>query len=352
MEIEQEILGFAPAGEAVVLYTLRNRKGAAVRLINVGAALVSVEVPDREGVLTDVVLGFPFYGDYLKDATGLGRVAGRFAGRIARGRFTLEGKEHRLSVNAPPHHYNGGTGGLAFKIWTGRVEDDRVVFSCVSPAGEEGYPGETGFEVAYDWDEDEQLEVSYYAKGDAPTVLAPALRPYFNLDGEGKGSDVLGHRLRLKASRYLPLAPALIPTGERLPVAGTPLDFTELRTIGEGLEADSDQLRLAGDGYDHCWPVDGWKPGDYVRVAELESPGTGIRLDVYTTYPAVCVETGNWLESVPRGKSGTEYRRYGGVSVTGQAFPDAPNHPDFPSAVLGPDELYEQHTLYKFSVAE
>lgn len=348
MEIEQHILGFTPENEAVILYVMTNARGASVRVMNIGAALVSVEVPDADGKLTDVTLGFPFYQDYLKEPTGIGKNIGRFAGRIAGGRFMLDGTEYRLPVNAMPNHMNGGAGGIANKVWQARVETNRVVFSCVSPNGEEGYPAEVGIEAVYDWDDDCQLEITYHAKSDARTVLNLACNPFFNLNGEGNG-DILSHALKLKASRYLPLNASLIPTGDLALVEGTPFDFRELKPVKQNMD-DSSQLAPTGDTYDHCWAVDGWTEGTFLKVAELLGDKSRIFMEVYTTQPGVSVNTGNLLGMAPRSKSGSRYGENSGIAIVCQGFPDAPNHPQFPSTVLDAGEIYEQHVIYKFSV--
>ncbi len=336
MEIEQNIWGFTEQGEVVLLYTMRNASGAEVRLTNAGAAIVGATLPDRAGRMADVVLGYGDFGDYLRDPAAMGKTLGRYGGRIARGCFTLDGVEHSLVRNRPPDHLYGSLGD---RLWQARVETDRVVFSCTSPEGEDGFPGELGVEVVYDWNDDCELEVTFYARGTAATVVNLANHTRFNLAGHDSGS-VLGHRLQLHAPHYLPLDANLIPTGEILPVAGTPMDFTAPRVLAAG--------------YEDYWAVDGWtRAGDVDarlrEVALLADPVSGRRLAVRSTQPGVQVCTGNFLRGCPPSKSGTRYADRDGVSIICMGFPDAPNRPQFPSQRLEAGEVYTEKTVYRFS---
>ncbi|MDR2936445.1 MAG: galactose mutarotase, partial [Rikenellaceae bacterium] len=286
MEIEQNIWGFSPEGEAVVLYTLTNARGAYVRLTNIGAAIVAVGVPDRDGKIEDVCLGFNDFQNYFGDSAYLGKTCGRYANRIARGRFTLDGKEYKLAVNNSPNHLHGGPRGLSEVLWQARSETNRIVFSYISPDGEEHYPGTLGVEVVYDWNDDGELEITFYAKTEQPTVLNLTNHAYFNLCGEGNG-NILGHRLRLNASRYLPTDRSNVPTGELAPVAGTPFDFRQAKAIGRDIDADNEQIKN-GNGYDHNWVLN--TKGDISQLAvRLVSPVSGISLEVYTNEPGIQV---------------------------------------------------------------
>lgn len=347
MEIEQNVWCFTEEGEAVVIYTMRNASGAEVKLSNIGASIISVKVPDRNGVLADVALGYADCRSYFGDGPHMGKTPGRYANRIAKGHFEIDGREYRLACNNGPNHLHGGPGGFGNKVWEGRVETNRVVFSYVSPDGDQGYPGELSVEVVYDWDDDCALEITYLAHAEAATVVNLTNHAYFNLKGEGKG-NVLDHMLTLNADNYLPTDETQIPTGEIAPVKGTPMDFTAGKTLGQDIGADFPALKT-GNGYDHCWVVNGGG-GKTADVAELYEPISGRTMTVLSDQPGVQVYTGNYLQGSPAGKNGEPYRNRDGVAIECQGFPDAPNRPEFPSQELGAGEIYERHIIYKFGV--
>ncbi len=348
MEIEQNIWGFTPDGEVVVLYTMRNRGGAYVRLTNIGAAIVAIGVPGRDGSVEDVVLGYNDWKSYISDAPAMGKSVGRYANRIAGGRFSLNGVEYNLPVNNGRNHLHGGPAGFGNRLWGSRVETDRVVFSLVSPDGDQGYPAELGVEVVYDWSDDNELEIGFYARCDGDTVVNLTNHAYFNLRGEGSGS-VLGQLLQLNASNYLPTDEGQIPTGVVAPVADTPMDFREAKEIGRDIGAGFDALRI-GTGYDHCWVVAGWQKGELAEVGSLYDPVSGRRMTVFSTQPGVQVYSGNWLSGAPMGKGGRRYGNRDGVAIECQGFPDAPNRPGFPSQVLTAGEIYNERIIYRFDV--
>lgn len=347
MEIEQKIAGFTSDGEAVVEYVMRNTSGSEVRLCNIGAAITSVRVPDRNGVLADVALGYADLSDYMDDGPCLGKIPGRYANRIARGRFTLDGVEYRLPVNNGPNSLHGGPKGFANRVWEGRVEGDRVVFAYDSPDGEQGYPSALYAEAVYDWDDDNVLSLTLLAQSNGPTVINLTNHAYFNLSGESSGS-VLGHSLQLFAGRFLPTDPTLVPTGEEVSVEGTPMDFREPKALGRDIKAPFAALEY-GKGYDNCWVIDGWREGEIRPAARLADPVSGRVLTVSTDQPGVQIYTGNWLSGSPTGKSGRSYEDYDGVAIECQGFPDAPNRPSFPSQVLRKGERYERRILFAFS---
>ena len=348
MNIEQQVWGFTDEGEAVILYTMTNTNGAYVRLTNIGAAIVGIGVPDRNGKIEDVALGYADFHNYFNDAGGLGKTVGRFANRIANGRFTLNGTEYQLARNNGKNHLHGGPKGFGEVLWESRVEVNRVVFSYISPDGEERYPGTVGVEVVYDWNDECELEITYYAKTDAPTLVNLTNHVYFNLQGEGSG-DILAQELMLNCSRYLPTDNGSIPTGEKAPVAGTPMDFTESKPVGRDIDLDFEQLRF-GNGYDHFWIIDGWEPGKMSGAAQLYDPSGGRMLTVETSQPGLMFYSGNYLSGLGKDKTGKELENRCGLALECQNYPDAPNHPDFPSAVLRPGEDYEQHIVFRFSV--
>jgi aldose 1-epimerase len=347
MTIEQQIWGFTDDGEAVILYTMTNASGAWVKLTNIGAAIVGIGVPDRDEKIADVALGYGDFRDYFNDAGALGKTVGRFANRIAGGRFTLNGVEYKLARNNGKNHLHGGPKGFGEVLWEGRVETDRVVFSYISPDGEEGYPGTVGVEVVYDWNDDHELEITYHARTDAPTPVNLTNHVYFNLRGEGSG-DILTHDLLLNCSRYLPTDNGSIPTGERAPVAGTPMDFTQSKPVGRDIAADFEQLRF-GNGYDHFWIIDG-EPGKLSAAAQLYDPESGRMLTVETTQPGLMFYSGNYLGGLGKDKTGRMLENRCGLALECQNYPDAPNRPDFPSSILNPGEAYEQHIVFRFSV--
>lgn len=367
-EITQQVWGFTPAsptgeggGEPVILYTMTNANGATVQLTNYGAAVVSVTVPDRMGKMADVVLGYDKWQSYIADGPAMGKSVGRYANRIAKGHFPLNGKTYSLAINNGPNHLHGGPTGFANRLWEGRVEGDRVVFGYHSAAGEEGYPGALYVEACFDWDDDNTLEITYFAKLDdeaaEATIVNLTNHVYFNLNGHDSGS-VLGHTLTLKASRYLPTDENAIPLPEAPAlVEGTPMDFRTPHVIGERIEEPFQQL-IWGKGYDHCWVIDNYPQTDSVLgnttllpAAELYSEESGRFVKASTTQPGIQIYTGNWLSGCPQSKTeGFAYEDYYGVAMECQAFPDTPNRPDFPGVALQPGETYEQHIAYEFGI--
>ncbi|MDR2894691.1 MAG: galactose mutarotase [Alistipes sp.] len=351
MEITQVPWGFTPEGEVVLLYTLTATSGASVSVTNLGAALVSVCVPDRTGRLADVVLGYADWKSYLGDGPFMGKSVGRYANRIGGARFTLDGTEHLLAPNERGNQLHGGAATLANRIWEARVEgDNRVVFSVESPDGDGGYPGNLVAEAAYHWSDEGELEIVYSAECDAPTVVNFTNHSYFNLGGEASGS-VLGHTLTLRASNFVPTRPDNIPTGEIWPVEGTPMDFRTAKTLGKDIDSDYPQLTDAA-GYDRCWAIDGWRRNILGEAGRLTDPVSGRCMTILTSQPGVQLYTGNFLQGSPVGKSGRPYSNRDGVALECQGFPDAPNHPNFPSQVLRPGQRYIQKIVYIFGISQ
>ena len=350
MDIEQKVAGFTPEGDAVVIYTMRNSKGYEVELCNMGAAIVGIRVPDREGRIDDVALGYENRMDYVTEGPCMGKVPGRYANRIAKGHFELDGKEYHLAINNGPNALHGGPTGFHKSLWEGRVEENRVVFAIDSPDGHEGYPSDLYVEAVYDWDDDNRLELTLLAQTNGATIINLTNHAYFNLAGAGNG-DIKGHTLRLNASNYLPTDQTLVPTGELRSVEGTPMDFRTAKAIGRDMEEQFDAL-LFGKGYDNCWPIDGYSEGKVQEAALLADPTSGRTLRVLTDQPAVQIYTGNWLSGCPMGKGGKRYGDYSGVAIECQGYPDAPNKPHFPSQVLRKGERYERHIVFCFGVEE
>ena len=347
MEIEQHLWGMTPEGEAIVLYTMRNAQGAEVRLTNFGATIVGITVPDREGRMADVALGYERPEDYFGDGAACGKSVGRVANRIAGGRMTVEGEEYRLEVNNGGNHLHGGTKNFANRVWESRVETNRVVMDLLSEDGDQGYPGEVNVEAIFDFDDDCSLEITYLARTDRTTPVNMTNHVYFNLSGEASGS-VLDHELRLNSSSIPEMNERQIPTGRMLDVTGTPQDFREFRPLRPGLGSEFNHIRDFR-GYDHPFAIDGWKPGMLGEVGCLRDPKSGRQVEVFSSQPSVMIYTGNWLSAgSPRTKSGGRYDDHAGVAIECQNFPDAVNRPEFPSPLLRPGELYCQKIVFRF----
>lgn len=330
------------------LVTLVNARGASVTLSTLGAGIVSVIVPDKKGNMADVVLGYADPADYLADGPCAGKVPGRYANRIARGHFEIDGKKYSLNINNGPNALHGGPTGFQNRLWT-LVEHgvDHVVMQYVSASGEEGYPGTLTARATYTWTDDCTLRLDLEAITDAPTVVNLTNHAYWNLAGHNAGS-VLDHSLELRASRWLPTDDTLIPLpGEPAPVAGTPMDFTKAKPLGRDIRADFPALKY-GKGYDNCWVIDGYEKGTLRTAAVLTDPDSGRRLTVRTTQPGVQVYTGNWLTGSPMGKAGAVYEDYCAVAIECQHYPDAPNRPDFPTTRLDPGETLHETIEFHF----
>jgi aldose 1-epimerase len=353
-EIARAPFGTTPDGRAVERYTLSNGRSMQVSVLTYGGIVHSVTVPDRRGHPADVLLGLPDLAAYVDHNPYLGCITGRFANRIARGRFTIDGVEHRLTTNEPPNHLHGGSVGFDKVVWSATELRDRssvgLRLAHTSPDGDEGYPGTLQVEVDYVVSaDDDSIRFEYRAWTDAPTIVNLTNHSLFNLAGEGTG-DVFDHRLIINAGRYLPVDETQIPTGATEPVAGTPMDFRAPRAIGDRIDDPGfEQLRI-GRGYDHTWVLDRDGPG-LVPAALAVHPGTGRTLEVLTTEPGIQLYVGNRFDGTVRGSSGRPYDRGAGFALETQHFPDSPNHPAFPSTVLRPGERYESTTIYRFGVA-
>jgi aldose 1-epimerase len=328
-------------GDAV-LVKIRTGSGFSAELLSTGATLVSFKAPDRNGKVDDIVLGFDDPAEYLANRVFFGSTAGRFANRIARGRFTCEGKEYHLDCNNPPNHLHGGIRGFDILPWETEVfsrEDSvSVVFSLRSADGDQGYPGNLAVMATYVMDGDGTLSMEYYAETDALTPVNLTNHAYWNLAGAGKGS-VSSHHLRLNCDTVLDIDNTLIPTGKLIKVEGTPFDFRETTPLLKGMD-------LLG-GYDHCFALPPAE-GDLRLCAVLEDPACGRRMTISTTQPGVQIYTGNNLNGI-KGKNGQKYDRFGGICLETQNWPDAVNHPDFPDPFLKPGEIYRQRTVHGFS---
>ena len=346
VQIEQHVWGATPEGEAIILYTLRNDRGAEVRISNFGATIVSATMPDREGRMADVVLGYARPESYFHDGPAAGKSVGRCANRIALGRMTIDGKAYQLEINNGQNHLHGGTKNFANRVWESRVETNRVVMTLLSEDGDQGYPGELTVEAVFDFDDDNALELTYRARTDRTTVVNLTNHVYFNLAGEASG-DILDHELQLHSSQVPEMNEYQIPTGRMLDVEGTPQDFRTFRAFRPGIDAAFNRIRDFR-GYDHPFAIDGWKPGILGEAGTLRDPKSGRTVTVLTSQPSVMIYTGIWLAGSPETKSGGRYEDHAGVAIECQNFPDAVNRPEFPSPLLHPGETYCQKIVFRF----
>ncbi len=349
--IERKPFGRTADGEPVELFTLSRTGAPTVSITNHGGYVVSIAAPDRAGHTADVTLGYHDLAGYLGDTSYFGSLVGRYANRIAKGRFTLDGKAYALAVNNSPNTLHGGPTGFNKRVWAARVvsgpEGDALELTYVSRDGEEGYPGTLTAKVVYSLRADGGLVIDYTATTDAPTVVNLTNHAYFNLAGEGEGT-ILAHEMQIEADAFTPVDPTLIPTGERRPVDGTPFDFRTPVAIGARIDAADEQLK-AGGGYDHNFVLRG-KAGDLRLAARVTEPKSGRVLEVFTTEPGLQFYSGNFLDGSVKGKSGKPYVRRGAFCLEAQHFPDSPNQPAFPSVVLRPGQTYRQTTVYRLTV--
>ncbi len=344
--------GKTPAGESVELFTFTREGAPTVSITNLGGHVVSILAPDRAGRVADVTLGYRDFAGYLGDTSYFGSLVGRYANRIAKGRFTLDGKTHALATNNGPNSLHGGPTGFQKRVWTPKVvsgpDGDALELTYVSKDGEEGYPGTLTAKVVYSLLKDGGLAIDYTATTDAPTVVNLTNHAYFNLAGEGEGT-ILGHEMQIEADAYTPVDATLIPTGRLQPVEGTPLDFRKPVAIGARIDATDEQLK-AGGGYDHNFVLRG-KTGELRLAARVREPKGGRVLEVLTTEPGVQFYSGNFLDGKVVGKSGKPYVRRGAFCLEAQHFPDSPNRPSFPPVVLRPGQTYRQTTVYRLTLA-
>ena len=341
-----------PDGTQVTGYTIRNARGASMHVITYGAIITSLRTADRNGRIDDIVLGFDDLEGYLKDSPYFGAIVGRYANRIAKGRFTLDGRTYQLPVNNGANSLHGGTRGFDKVVWNATTfENDTsagVVLTHVSSDGDMGYPGRVDVRVTYTLSDRDELGVDYLATTDKATPVNLSQHTYFNLAGDAQ-RDILGHVLELKASRYTPVDSTLIPTGAIVPVADTPFDFRTPNAIGARIGLTHEQIRF-GRGYDHNYVLDRRGSG-LQHAARVVEPTTGRTLDVYTDQPGIQFYSGNFLDGSIRGKGGRVYAHRFGFCLETQHFPDSPNKPTFPSTILRPGARYESRTVFRFASA-
>jgi aldose 1-epimerase len=349
VNITQQPFGRTPDELPVDLYTLVNDAGLAVRITNYGGIIVSILAPDRSGTFTDIVLGFDTLADYLLPQPFLGALVGRYANRIAQGRFTLNGVDYVLAQNDGPNHLHGGLKGFDKVIWQANLfesgDEVGLTLNYQSVAGEEGYPGTVDVQVVYTLTNDQALKIDYTATTDQDTIINLTNHAYFNLAGSG---DILQHEVQLNADHFTPINETLIPTGELRPVMDTPMDFTQSTPIGARINQLDEQLSFGG-GYDHNWVLNN-SDGRLTLAATVYEPTTGRVLETLTTQPGIQFYSGNFLDGTLIGKGGHPIPKRAGFCLETQHFPDSPNQPAFPSTVLKPGEAYAQTTIYRFGV--
>ncbi|MDR0348820.1 MAG: galactose mutarotase [Tannerella sp.] len=341
------------AGKEVSLCVLANKAGSEVAITNYGAKIISLMVPDWNGRLTDVVTGHASIEDCLKsEEPYFGAVCGRYANRIAKGTFTLDGVIYdKLAVNNGPNHLHGGIRGFNAVVWDmEQIDSHTVTLNYISADGEEGFPGTLHTAVTYFLTEDNEVVISYKATTDWPTVLNLTNHSYFNLSGAGD-SSVHDHLLMINADYYLPVDDTAIPYGPREKVEDTPMDFREMHPVGDHIDDDFQQL-IYGKGYDHTYILNKRETDDLSFCARCISPKTGIVMDTYTTEPGVQLYTGNWMTGRLIGKNNQRYPARAALCLETQHFPDSPNKPDYPSVVLRPGKIFESKTVYAFSIEE
>lgn len=344
--IVRDAFGSTPDGVTVERFELTNTAGLKVALLSLGCIIQSIDVPDRNGALVNVTLGFGHLDGYLTNLPFFGCVAGRYANRIAGGSFSLDGRAHELVTNERGNTLHGGKQGFNRFVWdASEFRDGRcgVAFHRVSPHGEEGFPGALDVTVSYELTDANELVIAYLATTDQPTVVNLTNHAYFNLAGEGAGS-IESHHLTIDADAFTPIDSNLIPTGELRPVSGTPFDFRGGKLVGQDLRSDDEQIRLA-TGFDHNFVLSG---DGLKRAAVLSHPGSGRTMTVHTTKPGVQFYSGNFLDGSLSGPSGRAYRQSDGLALETQFFPNSPNEPAFPSPILRPDEEYRHQTVLEF----
>lgn len=345
-----QLFGTAPDGNQVYLYTLTNPSGMTVKIISYGARITAISVPDRNKHFADVVLGFPNLKGYVGDNDPFfGATIGRYANRIADGMFHLDGKTYHIPINDGPNALHGGPKGFDKRVWKGKTlktpQGYAAELTYFSPNGQEGFPGNLHITVRYTLENHDALRIDYTATTDQDTVVNFTNHSYFNLSGAGSG-NILNEKLMIDADHYTPINKTLIPTGQIAPVAGTPLDFRKLTTVGSRIHDNFQQLKYAG-GYDFNYVLN--HPGDLsVVAAKVVDPVSGRVLDAYTTEPGIQFYSGNQITKPIYGVGGV-YHKYAALTLETQHFPDSPNHSNFPSTVLHPGQTFHSTTIYRFS---
>lgn len=349
MIIEQQVWGSTQEGEAIILYTLKNSLGSEIQLCNLGASIVSVKFADRNGKVEETTLGYSTLEAFQRDTMSAGRTIGRFANRIAKGKMTVAGKTYTLECNNGENHLHGGSHGYGKRIWESFVENNRVYFNLLSEDGDAGYPNEVNVQAIYDFDDENSFEITYKAKSNGLTPVNLTNHVYWNLSGDDS-TTIEDHILTLNCSKGLETSAGLIPTGKVLDLKGTPQDFTEGKAIKTDLHADWNFIKEF-KGYDHFFIQDGWKKNILSQLGNLYDPKSGRNIEILTSQAGCMVYTANTLGGgeVPTRDGKSTFKDYAGVAIECQGYPDAPNHPEFPSVLLDKDEVYCQKIVFRLS---
>lgn len=345
MNITKNSFGITEDGQEAYLYCLKNADGAYITVTSYGCRIVNICVPDKDGTLRDVCLGYDTLQEYEADTQSFGAVVGRHANRIGNGAFTLNGKTYQLAVNNGPNHLHGGLRGFHHYNWDSQIVDNTVRFTRVSPDGEENYPGTLTMSVVYSWSEDNELSISYEASSDADTVFNTTNHAYFNLDGDDS-STILEHILMINADSFTEADENVLTTGNILQVENTPFDFRTAKTIGQDIHAEHPQLKYTKT-YDHNFVLNG---SGLKEAAVLRSEQSGIRMTCFTDQPGLQLYVPA-VSPAKQGKQGHYYPAYGSVCLEAQHFPNATSHPEFPSVILRAGEIFKSKTIYHFSIS-
>jgi len=345
--------GLTGDGEPVTLYSFTNGSGLEVSIMNYGGIVTHLKVPDKDGVVEDVVLGFDRLADYEAGSPYFGALVGRYGNRIAQGKFTLNGTEYTLAKNNGENSLHGGLKGFDKVVWDAETFNSSdgagLILKYLSKDMEEGFPGNLDVTVTYTIKTTNEIRIDYEATTDKPTIINLTQHSYFNLTGAKR--DILDHEVMIKSKDLVPVDAALIPTGEFMPVAGTPFDFNKPMKVGARIDQEHEQLKLGG-GYDHCWVLDKSSQDALEWVVKMTEPQSGRVFELATADPGVQFYTGNFLDGSLTGKKGVVYEKRYGLCFEPEFFPDSPNQPDFPSVVLNPGEKYETTTIWRFGVVE
>lgn len=348
--IEKKIFGTLPTGEQVYSYTLKNKNGMEISIINYGATVVSLTAPDRNGKFEDVVLGYDSLEGYINDKSYFGSIVGRYGNRIGKGKFSIDGNNYQLTINDGENHLHGGINGYNKVFWNAEPaitdSSQSLKLTYVSPDSEQGYPGTVTLQVIYTLNNNNELQIDYTGVTDKPTILNPTHHSYFNLTGN-PGNTILDHELTINAENFTPVGKGLITTGKLAKVENTPIDFRKPEKIGLRINDDFEQLKF-GKGYDHNWALDNYN-GKVQTAVTLYDSTSGRLMEVLTDQPGMQFYSGNFLDGTIKGKNNILYKLRTGLCLEAQGFPDSPNKPNFPSVRLNPGETYKQTTIYKFS---
>jgi len=348
--ITKEAFGTTKGGEAVDIYTLKNAKGSVAKIMTYGGTVVELMVPDKNGKMDDILLGFDNLKDYEEKSPYFACIIGRYGNRIGKAKFTLDGKEYTLAANNNGQHLHGGIKGFDKVVWQAKPFESKegpgLKLHYLSKDMEEGYPGNLDVTVTYTLTNDNELKIDYHATTDKPTICNLTNHCYFNLAGQGNG-DILGHELMINADNFTPVDEYLITTGQIRPVKGTPFDFTSPTAIGKRINADNQQIKY-GPGYDHNWVLN---KDDFEMslAAKVYEPTSGRVMEIFTNEPGIQFYSGNFLDGTLTGKDGKVYGHRSGFCLETQHYPDSPNKPNFPSVILLPGQIYQTTTIHKFS---